>query len=153
MKLLLLVTAILFITNCNAQSPFKRLPKPESTLGAFQSNAIAPGAAISAFRFTGPIAGFMYPQNQLVTGIGYGYNKLHWVDSTQRYYTDFSINAVAYAGGNVTPSIHPNNIISLGVSVGALNQLIMVGPAYNLPSGGSSKGSVGFVVNISVPLN
>jgi hypothetical protein len=155
-KILLLLTAILFCTTCIAQSPFKRLPKPY-TQGAVHSNAIgdvvAPAATLNAFRFTGPIAGYMYPQNQVVTGIGYGYQKLHWDDAIQRYKTDFSINAVAYAGGNVEPDLkNPNSIMSLGISAGFANQLIMIGPAYNLPTK-DTKGSFGLVVNISVPLN
>lgn len=133
-------------------SPFHRIPEP-AKLKKLALAASPSSVNISAWRFTGPIAGFMYPQNQVVTGLGFGYQNLHWVDSTQRYYTNYSVNAVMYAGGNVTPSINPNNIMSVGVSLGVLNQLILIGPAYNLPTSTKPKGTFGIVFNMAVPLN
>lgn len=157
MKLPILLIFLTFcIGVCNAQSPFKRLPKPQSLLAASRAHAIvAPTQekAFYAFRFTGPIAGYMYPQNQIVTGLGYGWQRLHFVDSTQKYYTDFSISAVAFAGGNVSPTLHPNNIISIGVGLGVMNQLLEIVPCYNFPSSGHSGGSVGIVFSFSMPLN
>lgn len=150
MKIILYLLILVFsVSVCEAQSSFKRLPKPTSkkSLGIVSDNVV------KAFRFTGPIAGYLYPENQVVTGLGYGWQRMHFVDSTQKFYTDFSISAVAYAGGNVLPTIHPNNIMSVGISLGVLNQLIMIGPAYNLPSHGNSKGSIGVVLNVSMPLN
>lgn len=151
-KLFLLSLVLLFSMGiCEAQSSFKRLPRPspsyKKTLAALPDEK-----AITAFRFTGPIAGFMYPQNMVVTGLGYGFQRLHYVDSTDKYYTDFSISGVVYAGGNVRPSIHPNNIMSVGISLGVLNQVFMAGPCYNFPNG-PVKGSIGVVFNISMPLN
>lgn len=142
---------ILFSNCCYAQGVFKRLPKPNTVMLSKSKNIAVP-VTISAWRLTGPIAGFMYPQNQIVTGIGYGYQRLHWVDSTGKWYTNYSISGVVYAGGNVAPSLTSNNIISIGVSAGFLNQLIMVGPTYNFPTG-STKGTVGVVFNVSMPLN
>jgi len=155
MKNLIILLLVFFCTNCMAQSSFKRMPKPVQTYRKTNSLSTDNNAnkAFSAFRFTGPIAGYLYPQNQVVTGLGYGWQRLHFVDSTQRYYTDFSISAVAYAGGTVAPTLHPNNIVSIGISLGVLNQLVMIGPAYNLPVHGSAMGSIGVVFNISVPLN
>lgn len=150
-KILFLLLAIIFTSYSYGQSILKRLPKPNNVMLSKAMNS-ATSATVTAWRLTGPIAGFMYPQNQVVTGLGYGYQKLHWVDSIQKWYTDYSISLVAYAGGNVTPTLSPNNIISLGISAGFLNQLIMVGPAYNLPSG-NKKGTVGVVFNVSMPLN
>lgn len=134
----------------SSQSAFKALPK-HTTHGKYGVSVSSP-TVTSAFRFTGPIAGFAYPQNQVVTGLGYGWQKLHWIDSTSKYYADFSLSAVVYAGGNVQPSLNDNNILSVGLSLGVLNQLIMIGPVYNFPKG-ENKGSFGVVVNFSVPLN
>jgi len=149
MKHLFLLLSIAFSLNVSAQSPFKHIPPPAKTYRV----TLGASNEITAYRFTGPIAGYMYPQNQVVTGLGYGFQRLHYVDSTQRYYTDFSISAMAYAGGNVLPSLTPNNIMSVGISLGFLNQLVMFGPAYNLPTADKPKGSFGVVINISVPLN
>lgn len=157
MKLPILLIFLTFcIGICNAQSSFKRLPKPQSLSASNRTHAIssAPIAnqVFTAFRFTGPIAGYLYPQNQVVTGLGYGWQRLHFVDSTQKYYTDFGINAVVLAGGNVLPTLHPNNIISAGLELSVLNQLFMIGPVWNFGTSGKS-GSIGLVFNISVPLN
>ena len=151
-KLIFFLSAIIFFSSCViAQNPLKRMPIPVQKFSALAGVTANP--TITAWRFTGPMAGFMYPQNQVVTGLGYGYQRMHFVDSTQRYYTSFSISGVVYAGGNVTPSINPNNIISIGISAGLFNQLVMFGPCFNLPSAKSSGGSLGVVVNFSVPLN
>jgi hypothetical protein len=143
---------LLFILMANftqAQSPFKRMPKPEMRYGI--SLAAAP-VSVTAWRFTGPIAGFMYPQNQVVTGLGYGYNRMHFVDSTQHYYVDISVSGVVLAGGNVTPSFQANNIMSAGIGIGFVNQLIQIIPCYNFASPNNTKGSFGVVVAVAVPL-
>lgn len=146
-KSLLLIVFLGAAMFASSQSAFKALPKKQH--GRYGLSA---PTSITAFRFTGPMAGYSYPANQVVTGLGYGWQKLHWVDSTQKYYTDFSLSAVLFAGGNVNPSLEEHNIISVGLSLGVLNQLIMIGPVYNFPKG-DTKGSFGVVVNFSVPLN
>jgi len=78
---------------------------------------------------------------------------MHFIDSTQKYYVDFSISGVVYVGGNVVKTNNPYNIASIGISLGVLNQLISVGPAYNLPATVGGKGSIGVVFNIAVALN
>ena len=155
MKRLIFIITLLYAISAQAQtvinsSPFKHLPKPAKKYGL--PNVQAANPTVIAYRFTGPLAGYMYPQKQVVTGIGYGYQRLHYVDSTQRYYTDFSVSGMLYAGGNVA-TVNNTNIISVGLSIGVLNQLIMFGGAYNLPSANNSKGSFGLVFNIAVPLN
>jgi|ERR1035437_51435 hypothetical protein len=149
MKSLFILLLIALSINVSAQSPFHRMPKPAMKYGV----SLAAPVTITAWRFTGPIAGYMYPQSQVVTGLGYGYCWMHFVDSTQRYYTTFSISPTVFAGGNVTPSITSNNIMSTAVMFGFANQLFMVGPCYNFASPNNSKGSFGVVVSISVPLN
>lgn len=149
---IILLCLIILSVNADAQSSFKRMPKPGRTNARFSAAVAAGQKPVTAFRFTGPIAGFMYPQNLVVTGLGYGWQRMHFVDSTQKYYTDFSISGVVYAGGNVRPGLNPNNIISAGISLGILNQLLMIGPAYNFPKG-EVKGSFGVVFNISIALN
>jgi hypothetical protein len=74
------------------------------------------------------------------------------VDSTQKYYTDFSIQAVGWVNGNTAPSLYPPNFASFGITVGAINQLIQIGAAYTPPNFGN-KGNVGLIVNFAIPLN
>lgn len=151
--LFLSIIAFLAFTASYSQSSFKRLPKPAHLVSSRLSASQVSNKAVKAFRFTGPIAGYMYPQNMVVTGFGYGFQRMHFVDSTQKYYVDFSISGVAYIGGNVVKTSNPYNIASIGISLGVLNQLIMIGPAYNLPAIAGGKGSIGVVFNIAVPLN
>ena len=152
MKHLKIVILFLLIANlATAQSPFKRLAKPQRSYGlSATGNVIVPKE--TAWRFLSPILGYT-TDNQIVTGSGFGWNKLHYVDSTEKWYTDLSINAMAYAGGRVNPSFNPNNIASLGISFGVLNQLIIGGVAYNLPLIPGTKGKIIGVVSLAVPLN
>jgi hypothetical protein len=151
MKHLKIVILFLLIANlATAQSPFKRLQKPQRIYSLSAWNVSIP--KITAWRFLSPILGYT-TDNQIVTGSGFGYNKLHYVDSTEKWYTDISINAMVYAGGRVNPSFNPNNIASIGISIGLLNQLIILGPAYNLPILAGTKGKIIGVVSLAVPLN
>lgn len=151
LKFTLLAIFITFAINANAQSPFKRLAKPQRTYSlSATGNVVIPKT--TAWRFLSPILGYT-TDNQIVTGSGFGLNKLHWVDSTQKWYTDLSVNAMVYAGGRVNPSFNPNNIASVGVSIGIINQLIIGGVAYNLPLIPGTKGKIIGVVSLAVPLN
>lgn len=154
----ILIVLIIFSFKTQAQiSPFHRIPPPEklSPFKPIPHKYSLTGAIpkISAFRFTGPIAGYDLINNKVVTGVGYGLQRLHWIDSTQKYYADFSISGIVFAGGNATPSVSQNNIVSVGLGAGFLNQLILVAPVYNLPLIAGTKGKFGLVVSISVALN
>jgi hypothetical protein len=147
-KLFILSFAVLFATTTSAQSAFKPLAKPVKS-SMFTMAASNP--TITAWRFT-PMAGYNISTQQLQAGIGYGIQWLHFVDSTQKYYTDFSIQAVGWVNGNTTPSLYPPNFASFGITVGAINQLIQIGAAYTPPNYGN-KGNVGLIVNFAIPLN
>jgi hypothetical protein len=150
MKKLLFILLMAVSLNSFSQNAFKRMSPPEKRYGISYGDASQP--IISAWRFTDQTAGFMYPQNLVVTGLGFGYERSHWVDSTQRYYVNYSISGVVYAGGNVRPTLTPNNIISIGLSIGVLNNLINLSPCWNFPSAGN-KGSFGMILNLGIPLN
>jgi hypothetical protein len=98
------------------------------------------------------MAGYNVSTKQLQAGIGYGIQWLHFVDSTQKYYTDFSVNLVGWVNGTTAPSLNPPNFASFGVTVGILNQLIEAGAAYT-PATPETKSSVGLIVNLAIPLN
>ena len=98
------------------------------------------------------MAGYNVSTKQLQAGLGYGIQWLHFVDSTQKYYTDFSINAVGWVNGNTAPSLTPPNFASFGITVGVLNQLIQGGVAYT-PATAATKGNFGLIVNLAIPLN
>src|ERR1700681_1545395 len=109
-------------TAVSSQSVFRAFPK----IGHIsKSLAMAPGSVImtEAWRFTGPMGGYLYSstsQSQVVTGLGFGYSKMKWIDTTGKWYTTLSVNAVAFAGGNIAPTLQPFTVISVGVSLGLL---------------------------------
>lgn len=146
-KLLLLSLAVIFSLSCVAQSPFKPLPKPSHS--AIKLSAVP--NTMTAWRFTGPMGGYLYSKNgqQVVTGLGFGWNSLKYIDSTQNWRTTLSINGVIFAGGNVAPTLSPFTVMSAGVSVGFSVGAIplAIGPVYNF------SGSWGAFATIAVPLN
>jgi len=141
MKKLILFCAILFCTfSISAQvtlnvSPFKHLPKPVSN-SLFK--ATLSNQQVTAYRFVLPFAGYSPITKQISTGIGYGWNKLH-LDSTGNWYTDVAIFGAIFVNGDLTPS--PYNFTSVGVGIGVLNNLVMIVPAYNLPTSQFKSGS------------
>lgn len=155
-KLLTIIILCAIYFNSPAQGIFKRLPKPTLTnvIISDENEYLSSLPVIlplkSAWRLV-PIAGYMYPQQQIVTGMGYGYQRLHWIDSIQRYYTNWSLSGAVLLGGDTRKLSNPNGIMSIGLSLGVLNQLLMLGVYYNLPT--ETKGSIGIVFNTSIPLN
>lgn len=133
-----------------AQSPFKRLPKPEQ-LNANVYGVSAANKTITAFRFT-PMTGYNLSTKQIMAGIGYGAQWMHFVDSTQKYYTTFSVQLVGWVNGSTAPQLNPPNFASAGLTIGFFNQLIQIGAAYTPPTS-VTKGQIGAVVNLAIPLN
>lgn len=130
----LLLIFVIIITNVDAQtkiktSPFHPLPKPQNQYTMLYS--VVNNNEIQAYRFVLPFASYSVTTKQMSTGIGYGWNKMHW-DST-RYYTDLSIFAAVFVNGNVAVPT-PYNFTSVGFGVGLLNGLVNICPTYDLPS-------------------
>lgn len=151
-KATMLIGFILIAGIASAQiksSPFKPIPKPVThSLAAL---SVSTSHDITAWRFT-PMAGYNVSTKQLQAGIGYGIQWLRFIDSTQKYYSDFSINAVGWVNGSTAPSLNPPNFASFGITVGVLNQLIQGGLAYT-PATPDTKGKLGLIVNLAIPLN
>lgn len=128
-------------------SPFKHLPVPQKS-GLFKAVL---NNKIVAYRFVLPFAGYSPITKQISTGLGYGWNKMHFVDSTQKYYTDLSIFAAIFVNGDLVPT--PYNFTSFGVGIGMLNNLITIVPAYNLPNSNNKGGAFDLKISFGVPLN
>jgi len=157
-RILFILIAVTITMSVNAQkkllvSPFHRLPKP----GAKAIFGATSATTATAWRFTAAAASYDIVNNKILTGIGFGWNKMHVkTDSSgnSTWYTDLTINGNVYAAGNAVPtySYGNTNIIGLGVSVGILNKLINIGYVYYPPmNGGTSKSGV--IAGISIPLN
>lgn len=151
-QFMLLLTAVIFTFAATAQiksSPFKPVPKQVHYSASLYG--VASNPTVTAWRFT-PAAGYNLTTKQLMAGLGYGVQWMHFVDSTQKYYTTFSIQGIGWVNGNTTPSLNPPNFASFGISAGFLNQLVMAGFAYTPPTF-ATKGKIGLVVNFAIPLN
>lgn len=91
------------------------------------------------------IAAYGEPGNFLLAGIGAGYQHLDYNYASQIYTCKWSINLIGWAGGSIAPS-NPSSIASIGATLGLDNNLIQVGPAYNI-------GTKSFFATISVGIN
>lgn len=155
LKVIMLAAVMLMAVGVFAQSPFKRLPSPYE-LAQFKNlklnyklgDSSKQIYRITTYRFT-PFAGYSILSHNVMAGLGYGFNKLHWVDSIHRYYTDVSVMLTILAGGTTTPTL--TNFSSVGIGVGVLNQLIIIIPCYDIPTP-NLKGRFGIVISLGVPL-
>ena len=160
LKMFLFAAIILAAISTNAQrlkvSPFHRLPDPNRSMKATLFGATSP-TTMTAWRFTAAAASFDVVNNKVLTGIGYGFNKMHIkTDSTgnSTWYTDITINANVYAAGNVVPtySYGNTNAIGFGPSIGILNKLLNVGYVF-YPATNGGKSQSGVIVGIALSLN
>lgn len=132
MKKLFFILSLLFSLSVSAQvgfnkNPFVSLRPPTSNLKAsllFSKNEV------SIWRFSLPFAGFDIRTQQISTGLAYGFNRMHFIDSTQKYYTDLSLFLAILLNGNIAPT--PYNFTSIGLGVGILNGLVNIIPCYSI---------------------
>jgi hypothetical protein len=80
-----------------------------------------------------------------MAGAGLPYQHLKWIPTTKKWYCEWSVSAMGWAGGSVAPST-PAQAVSYGIMVGFYNNLIMVGPALN-------GNKVQAVVSVGISLN
>ncbi len=151
-QLFLILLIALSLNDVSAQSVFKRMPKPNNPKSKYEKTykgALLANPEVIALRFSAPTATYLYPQRMIGTSLGIGYNRMHWVDSLQKYYKDFALNLAIIAAGNTTPNV--NNFMSIGIFACFYNSLFQFGPVYTLPSATIPKGTFGIGVNIGVP--
>lgn len=157
-----------------AQSPFKPLPKPKpkTIVTVFYSHQIANQAkywdseykpqadkyvpvaykvvivtdsTLSTWRIISVAAAYAEPNNILMAGVGYGYQRLKYDYADAKWLCQWSISPVAFAGGSVAPST-PSSVMSVGVLAGVDNNLVLAGPIYNF-------GLKQFGVAVSIGIN
>ncbi len=151
MKFLLFIIAVCFSVTLNAQSFFKTLPKPQPPTISAQRNIITPTkvtATDSSFGALRPIvvaAAYSIPDNHLMAGAGFGYQNITYNYATQRFYVNYSISAVGFAGGAIAPKT-PADVVSYGLMLGVLNNTVMAGPIMN-------SGKVQLAVSIGINFN
>lgn len=162
-KKVLILTVVLFAAvSLHAQeynvklNPFHRVPNPEKILQSAKtykltSKEFDSKIVLKTFRFS-TFAGYSVVSQKIQAGIGYGWERMHWVDSTQRYYVDFSVIGAILSGGPTTPDI--THYTSIGCGIGLFNQKLIILPVYNLPNKSiDGKGGFDVVISVGVPLN
>ncbi len=161
MKLKIIILTLLTLNVnlhfCCAQSFFKPVPKvkaapmrysvgnpfaaPQTVLPA----SAAKDSTMNAFRPIANLAAYAEPGHILMAGAGFGLQHLKWDASTQKWYCEWSVSAMGWAGGSVAPAT-PAQIVSYGVMVGLFNNMVMVGPAIN-------SGKLQAVVSLGISFN
>lgn len=125
-------------------SPIKAKSSVQS-VRRFGATVTATDSTFSAFRPIVIAAAYSLPDNHLMAGAGISWQNLTYNYATQRTYCNYSISAVGFAGGNVAPTTQ-SQVVSYGIMVGALNNLIMVGAILN-------SGKVQAALSIGINLN
>lgn len=94
-------------------------------------------------------AAYFEPGNILMAGIGIAYENIKWDATTQVNKVNWSAGLYGFAGGSVVPTT-PAALMSIGAGFGFLNNNIVIGPAYNLPSGTLPKGQLGAFLSTAI---
>lgn len=135
MKYKLLLIAIIFSVSCSAQSFFKPLPKAHEYATRLSLTVVdSSNLTMNAFRPVANIAsyGFSNGSGSLLTGAGVSYQHLKWSAADQRWNSVWSLNALAWYNAPLSTTSDPSTTaFAYGIAVGLLNNLILVGGAYN----------------------
>ncbi len=159
MRLKLFILAVITITAqaLSAQSFFKPVPKVQVKPAVYRGtlsivspdqplpNVSGKDSTINAWRPVANLVAYAEPGNILMAGAGLSYQHLKWQAESQKWYCEWSISGMGWAGGSVAPRT-PADAVSYGIMFGALNNLIMVGPAVN-------HGKLQAVVSIGISFN
>jgi hypothetical protein len=145
-KIVSILAVFLLLANVTfAQSFFSPIPKPAQpaviihprlSIGQVDSailkndTPVTGQATYVGFRpTTTAVYGYNGSTSVLLIGIGASYEHDTYQQSTGKYYTDWSIAALAYGGGST--SQHPGDVIAAGLNVSFLNKLLSAGVAYD----------------------
>lgn len=139
---LMLLASCVIIHNSMAQSFFKPVPKVKATAMRYNTGnpfaaprtalpAVAPkDSTMNAIRPILNVAAYAEPGNILMAGAGISYQHLRFDQPSQKWYCEWSVSGMGWAGGSVAPST-PAQAVSYGIMFGILNNMIMAGPALN----------------------
>lgn len=100
-----------------------------NTDGTTDEIVVTQDSTMNTIRPIANLLAYAYPGNVVQTGGGISFQNLTWNIHTQRWYCNYSISAMAWYGA----STNTNNAISpsYGILGGILNNIILIGPAYN----------------------
>lgn len=152
-KIIFLLTAFIvgFATFSGAQGIFRPLPKmnafPKHYKAIITDTLPATGTSFTGFRFSGPSVLYAFPNSSIFTGLGVSYENDTYNNTTGKWYTNWSVAAAGYAGGQFAPQ-NVSGVTALGLSVSLFNKLLTVGVLYNLTNK-KFQGAVGPTVSLN----
>lgn len=139
LSVLILVLVLAVSGSVTAQSFFKPLPKLQKKYSlSMNATTPAPDSTFTGIRPIVSAAVYGYTKesgSSLFTGAGVSYEHDTYSLSTQKWYTDWSVGALFYAGGTSAPT-GITGVTAMGVAVSFFNKLLSVGGAYNFQTKG-----------------
>lgn len=135
MKSIFVLILLVASSTCFSQSFFKPVPKPvlKTHLKLNRLTIAQPDSTFNGFRPIVSAAVYGYTKasgSSLFTGAGLSYEHDTFDYSTQKWYTNYSVGGLFYAGGSAAPS-GLSSVIAAGVALSFFNKLASVGAAYN----------------------
>lgn len=133
MKFLLILVLSLSALSGFSQSFIHPIPKPIDYSNKEKVTTALPDSSFTGFRPVVSAAVYGYTKAQgsaLFTGAGVSYENDSWNNTTKKWYTNWSVGALFYAGGTSAPT-GLSGVIATGLNVSFFNKLLSVGGAYN----------------------
>ena len=130
MRKFIIFSLFLFLAaGVSAQSFFKPLPKLHKYSLSSTDTTTKTGATQNAIRPIVNVASYSVPGNQILTGAGVSYQHLVYDAVSQKWNSTWSINALGWYQSSLTGTAP--QLFAYGVAVGLLNNLVLIGGAYN----------------------
>lgn len=123
---LIFITIFSFLSFCAvSQSIFKPLSKPGRT--AYGKLGVSADSTMNAIRAIANVASYAVPSNLLLSGGGISYQHLRFNRAEDKWECLWSINSLAW----ITAGYNDPSLVSYGMALGLLNNLVLVGVAVN----------------------
>lgn len=134
LRLLLLTFSVICSMACSAQIGdfFKPLPKPASAAVGHGKFTLSKDSTMNTIRPVANLAsyGFSHGSGSLLTGAGISWQHLKYDYSTNKWSAVYSINALGWYSAPLSSS-DGSTAFAYGLSLGLLNNMIMIGAAYD----------------------
>jgi hypothetical protein len=132
-RLLLIIFSVVFTTACKSQGFFGPLPKPSAAALGKGKFSLSSDSVMNAFRPVANIAsyGFTHGSGVLLTGAGISWQHLKFDLSSNKWSCVYSISALGWYTAPLSTSEGPTSAFAYGISVGVINNLIMIGGGIN----------------------
>ncbi len=144
-KVIAIIMILSISVSASSQGFFKPLSKKPEYNNLKGAHVTSSDSTFFSVRPIANIAAMSLPAFQAMAGAGIGLQNITYNYNSQRYYCNYSINGIMFAGGNIAPAT-PTPTLTYALMIGFLNNLIMIGPGLN---GGKIQG----IISIGISLN